>query len=139
MEEFPSFTVAVDGNTNCVDGTDSVVITGTTNTGGLTWSINGPCTAAQVDSMFTLGNVNANCSGTYSVTAASPIGCSSTETVNLDITDKPVTPAFQATADTVCMGGSTTLFLTNIPSGANLLCYENGVQTACNIGGPYTA
>ena len=133
VEDFPSFTLSTDGPTTCVDGTTDVIISANTNTAGLSWSITGPCPVVQADSMFTLGMVDANCSGTYSVTAGSAIGCSSTESVVLNITEKPIAPDLQVTDDTICMGGSTTLFVTNVPSGANLLCYENGVPVACSI------
>ena len=133
VEDFPSFQDTIIGSTTCVDGTTDVTITAVNAMAGLTWSIDGPCGSVQQDSLFTFSNINASCSGIYTLTATSAIGCSTSETVSLDITDKPVTPILQATSDTICMGGSTTLFLTNTPSGANLLCYENGIQVSCNI------
>ncbi|MEO1260123.1 MAG: HYR domain-containing protein [Bacteroidota bacterium] len=133
VEDFPSFQDTIIGNTDCVDGTTDVIITALNSMPGLTWSIDGPCDPTQQDSLFTFSNVDASCSGLYTLTAMSGIGCSASQTVSLSITDKPVTPVLQATSDTICMGGSTTLFLTNTPSGANLLCYENGVQVSCSI------
>ena len=133
VEAFPAFTLDVVGQTACVDGSSDIVISAIGASAGLDWTIdvNGNCAATQVDSMFTLSNVNANCSGLYEVTATSSIGCATTTSVNLNITNKPVTPILQVTDDTICMGGSTTLFLTNTPFGANILCFQNGVQVSC--------
>ncbi|MEZ4931797.1 MAG: HYR domain-containing protein [Saprospiraceae bacterium] len=133
VEDYPDFTLSVTGETDCVDGTSDITIEGVTNVAGFFWSIdvNGNCAASQVDSLFTLTGVTEDCSGLYEVTATSAIGCATTQSVNLDITNKPVTPVLQVTDNVICMGGSTTLFLTNTPFGANILCYENNVQVSC--------
>ena len=137
VEDFPSFDLdsMVLGNMDCVDGTTDIVIAPMNTMAGLDWSldVNGNCPATQVDSMFTLNNIDSDCNGIYVLTATSPIGCSTSLDVELDITDKPVTPALQLTDDVICMGGSTTMFLTNVPSGANTLCYADGVPVSCAI------
>ncbi len=135
VEGFPSFDLdsMVLGNMDCVDGTTDIVIAPMNTMAGLNWSldVNGNCPATQVDSMFTLSNVNSDCNGLYILTATSPIGCSTSLDIDLDITDKPVAPALQITDDVICMGGSTTMFLTNVPSGANTLCFADGVPASC--------
>ena len=136
VEDFPSFDLQITGEQSCVDGASDLVIESTPTSLDYSWTINGPCVPVQIDSTFLFENVSSDCSGNYIITATSNVGCDSTKSISLNVTDMPVSPALQATADTICMGGTTTLFLTNIPLGANLLCYENGVQTACSIGSP---
>ncbi|HFA50560.1 MAG TPA: HYR domain-containing protein [Bacteroidetes bacterium] len=133
VEETPSLSLTTDGAVMCVDGSTDMVITALTG-GAATWEISGGCTASQMDSVFTLSNVSSACSGEYTVTASSPIGCSVSETVTFDFTDKPETPVLQATDTVVCMGGSTTLF-SSIPQGATTICYKNGQQVPCTFPG----
>ncbi len=128
VQEDPAFSLGVDGQVDCVDGGSNIDISAVTSTAGLVWNINvnGNCTPVQNDSTFTLNNVTADCSGLYEVTATSSIGCSTTETVNLSITDKPVTPLLETTDSVICMGGSTTIFSQNIPLGVSFEWTVNG-------------
>jgi len=123
LNDTPLAVVNINGNETCVDGTTSIDLgaTVTGGTGSYVYSWTGPndFTSSLMNPQLT--NINNSMSGTYILTVSSG-GCMSIATsVNVNITDQPVSPTLSISASEVCAGESITVSSTGNYQGSSVV------------------
>ncbi|GEM_PF-2310446 len=128
VEAAPTISLAVVGQTQCVDGNSDVTLVDN-GSGATSWVWTAPFgTLPGNTSSVVLQNVTPSFSGVYTVTASSLLGCTSTATANLTFTSAP-SPAAQLTASdaTICEGSYVTLTGTPYNGVVNYIWIGNNV------------
>ncbi|GIV31517.1 MAG: hypothetical protein KatS3mg029_0868 [Saprospiraceae bacterium] len=132
----PNLTLAVDGQTKCVDGTTSITLMATGQASSWLWEGTNTLFTSN-DQNPVISNVTSANSDIYKLTATTSNGCVSTATINVQITDQPPAPTLVASATELCAGAQLTLSATPaygagaqfLWTGNNLPPFASSVQT----------
>lgn len=116
VEAIPPVDITIDGNTACVDGTTTVTLI-PNSTGATQWTwTNQAGTVVGTSENLVFNNATSANSGTYKVVVSNSLGCTSSGSIQLNITD--ALPAIEAIlTQPACEGGVLSLSTTLI-SGA---------------------
>lgn len=87
VEAAPVANLAIDGETNCVDGTTPITLLSNNADAATSFWLNEANIQVASTPDFILENADASDSGNYYFVAESPIGCQNIDTINVQITD----------------------------------------------------
>ena len=136
IEAPPTVSLSVDGNLQCVSGTDSIQLLA--NGQAASWFWEGLNTGfISNEQNPVIQNASADNSDTYKLTATTANGCVSTASINVNITDQPPAPTLSASATELCAGAELSLAASPqyangaqfIWTGNNLPTFASNVQT----------
>ncbi|MGB1039895.1 MAG: hypothetical protein ACPGVD_03405, partial [Flavobacteriales bacterium] len=135
VEDAPTIAPSVTGDLTCVDGTTDMQLFAnvTPPPAVVTYAWSGPSGFTSNIADPIVSNITSANSGTYTLVATSANGCTTTELVDIDITDEPANPTLGVSDATICLGES--VILTGTPynvstGGSSGIITYNWSQTA---------
>ena len=127
VQDDPTVAISVAGDTDCVDGSGSVVLT-ETGGDGVTWTWTGPTgMVLSNEQTLELTNVTAADAGAYTVQVQTANGCVNSMSENLVINEAPDALTFTVADQGFCLGGSTQLFFTPYPTASTVVYTITGL------------
>lgn len=110
VEQAAPIEIQMEGETDCVSGQDDITLTAITDliiantpTITCTWIYPDGSTASPGD-VLELPNATSAQSGSYTVICRTAVGCESSNTIVLDITDETIAPELNMEDDLICIG-----------------------------------